>query len=491
MICVTIARTRHKMVLAEHRALAERGAMLVELRLDWLSRPPQLGRLIENRPTPVVITCRRPEDGGRWQHGEEARRTLLRQAIVSGADYVDLEADVAADIGRYGDTKRIISHHDFNETPQNLEDIHAQLCRLDPDIVKLVTMANQPEDNIRLLRIVSESEVPTIGFCMGEFGIPSRLLCVKYGSPFTYCTFSRDRVLAPGQLPFEEMRDVYRVDQIGPDTKVFGVVGDPISQSLSPLIHNAALSHLGIDAIYLPMRVPMGRLQPVLDAYGAIDVSGYSVTIPHKQDAAAYAQVQDASTQAIGAANTLYRNERDAWVAANTDYEAALTSLRNCMEGESLAGKRVMLLGAGGVARAIGLGVTRAGCVVAISNRNKERGLELAAELGCQWIAWENRASFDCDILINGTPVGMYPDMNVTPYEQNWLRDEIVVFDTIYNPENTLLLKQARERGCRTISGLEMFVLQGAEQFRCFTGQPAPLDVMTESLRKGISAARS
>lgn len=490
MICVTIGRTRHRMIIAEHAALVQRGAQLAELRLDWISRPPDLNKLLKGRPGPVVVTCRRPADGGRWKESEDARRMLLRQSIVMGAEYVDLEADVAQAIPRYGKTRRIISHHDFERTPDNLQEIHDNLCRLDPDVVKLVTMAQSPADNVRLLKLVSESKVPTIGFCMGELGLASRLLCVKYGSPFTYATFSKDRVLAPGQIPFDDMRSLYHVDEMNHETQVFGVIGDPIAHSHSPLIHNAALRHEGLNAVYLPLRIPTDEFKPTLDAYAALEIRGYSVTIPHKQAAAAFAQFRDPIAEETGAANTLYQDRANRWFAANTDYEAALASLRLGMEGRDLSGMRVLMLGAGGVARAIGLGCSRAGCVLTVTNRHKQRAQDLAESLGCQFCTWENRGSVECEIVINCTPVGMWPEMNETPFPQHWLRENMLVFDTIYNPENTLLLKEARERGCRTVSGLEMFIRQAAAQFEVFAQRPAPLDVMRDALRRGISAVQ-
>src|SRR6516164_9229653 len=176
MICVSLGRTRHKMMIAEHKALADRGAELVELRLDWLSHSPDLGRLLADRPTPVVVTARRARDKGLWRWSEEQRLMVLRSAIVAGAEYVDLEEDIAGSIRRYGSTKRIISHHDFDQTPDNLAEIHARMQKHDPDVIKIVTMANSPLDNVRMLKLVAQSLVPTVGFCMGEFGIPSRLL---------------------------------------------------------------------------------------------------------------------------------------------------------------------------------------------------------------------------------------------------------------------------------------------------------------------------
>jgi 3-dehydroquinate dehydratase/shikimate dehydrogenase len=483
------------MVVAEHRALADRGAELVELRLDWLSRVPDLARLIKDRPTPVVITCRRQQDRGKWRGSEEQRLTLLRTAIVQEVEYVDLEDDIAARVPRYGKTRRVISHHDFEETPRDLEEIHAKLCTLDPDIVKLVTMANSPGDTVRMLQVVAAAKVPTIGFCMGELGQPSRILCGKYGAPFTYATFSKERELAPGQLAFEDMKKIYRYDEINAETKVYGVLGDPIAHSLSPLVHNAAFRHLGLNGVYLPFRVLKGTLARTLEEFEWLGVQGYSVTIPHKEAVLEKATVLDQPAREIGAANTLYRGKSGEWRATNTDYEAALESIRLHLDGDAdgesrLRGKRVLVLGAGGAARAIARGLITEGAVVTIAGRTSERAQALAAQLDCQYLAWEKRHAGFVDILVNCTPVGMSPNVDEAPVNTNWLRDGMLVFDTIYNPENTLLLKQARERDCETVSGVEMFVRQAAAQFELFTGREAPLDFMRETFRRGISPVR-
>ena len=493
MICVTIGRTRHKMVVAEHRALANRGAEFVELRLDWIRRSPDLSRLLKDRPTPVIVTCRRPQDGGRFGGKEDQRLTILREAIVAGVEYVDLEADIAGSIPRYGKTKRIISHHDFNGTPDNIAEIHHKLCQLDPDVVKLVTMANSPLDNVRILDLVRNSAVPTVAFCMGEFGVVSRILCGKFGSPFTYASFSKDRVLAPGQVAFDEMQDLYRYDSINSETAVYGVLGDPIGHSWSPLLHNTAFRHRNMNAVYLPMRVPPEVFRETLEAYDMLDVRGYSVTIPHKTAALEFAKHADPVTADIGAANTLFKDSEGGWCATNTDFQAALDSIQIGLEDAghaSLDGLRVLLLGTGGVARAIGVGVERAGGVLILTNRSKKRGERLAEELECQFVTWANRGAVAADVIVNCTPVGMSPQLNETPFEQHWFRDGRVVFDTIYNPENTLFLKEAREHRCYAVSGLEMFVRQAAAQFQRFSGESAPLDEMRAALRRGLSPVR-
>ena len=494
MICVSIGRTRHSMILHEHQTLAQKGAELVELRLDYIARAPELGRLINDRPTPVVVTCRRPSDQGRWKGTEDQRLALLRAAIVAGVEYVDLEEDVAAKIPRYGGTKRIVSHHDFESTPENLDEIHARLANLNADVVKLVTMANSSDDVVRMLKLVSTARVPTVGFCMGELGVPSRILCGKYGSPFTYATFSSERELAPGQLAFDDMKRVYRYDSIDRQTRVFAVVGDPIAHSYSPRIHNAAFQQEGMNCVYIPLRIFKDRFAETIDSLSWLGIEGYSITIPHKEAARDHVPLHDDPVDEIGAANTMYR-AGDVWHAANTDYEAAMESIRLGMTVDGveqrLEGKKVLLLGAGGAARAVALGLVRAGCGLTIASRTHSRAMALAEHVGCQQVAWENRGAVYCDILVNCTPVGMSPNVNETPYAANWMRESILVFDTVYNPENTLLLKEARDRGCRTVSGLEMFIRQAAAQFQYFTTRPAPLETMRTALRKCISAVRT
>ena len=242
MICVGIARGRHRHMIAEHKHLADNGIGLVELRVDYIQGPVQIKRLLTDRPCPVIVTCRRDSEGGRWEQSEEARLLLLRTAIVEGADYVDLEDDIAAKVPRYGKTKRIVSHHDFGKTPSDLTQLHKRLAAMDADIVKIATMANHPTDNLRMLELVRASKVPTVGLCMGDIGVPTRILGGRAGAPFTFATYQEDRVLAPGQIGWRQMREVYRYDAITETTRIYGVVADPVAHSLSPVVHNAALA---------------------------------------------------------------------------------------------------------------------------------------------------------------------------------------------------------------------------------------------------------
>lgn len=492
-ICVSIGRGRHKQMIAEHKHLVENGAQLVELRIDYIRRAPDLKRLLDNRPGPVVFTCRRKSDQGRWEGSEQDRQMLLRSAIVHGVDYIDLEGDIAGSVPRYGKTKRIISHHDFQETPDNLEAIHESLCQHDPDIVKIAVKANSPSDNFRILKMIAGSKVPTVGIGMGEIGVPTRILAGKFGAPFTFATFHHERTLAPGQLSFEQMKNVYRFEKLNAETRVFGVIADPVGHSMSPLIHNAAFAETGANAVYVPFRVPREDLTEFLEGSRAIGLEGLSVTIPHKESVLALLNEMDNAVQEIGAANTILFSQTGL-SGSNTDAGAAMKVLlagSGATDVEKpLAGNKALVLGSGGVARALVYGLVEAGADVVIAARNLPKADLLAEKLGGEVVEWSERYSVKPDIIVNGTPIGMHPNVDDTPYDGAKLKQGQVVFDTVYNPERTMLVAQARTRGCRVITGIDMFCRQAALQFERFVNQPAPEDVMRETIKRAIGAVR-
>lgn len=480
-------------MIAEHKHLVEQGAKLVELRLDYINGQINLKRLLGDRPGPVIVTIRRPPDGGKYSGSEEERRVLLRTAIADGVEYVDLEDDTADAIRRYGKTKRIVSHHDFRKTPEDLEAIHARLAKLDPDIIKIATLANHPRDNLRMLRLVNESKLPTIGICMGDIGTPSRLLCGRAGAPFSYATFHHERSLAPGQLSFQQMREIYDYDRVTAETEVYGVIGDPIAQSMSPLVHNAAFRALGLDKVYIPFRIPREDLNSFLDDARELGIKGLSVTIPHKESVLKRVAKVDGAVRGVAAANTLVF-EGDQIAGYNTDYRAAMDGLTAALEADGkspdMAGKVALVLGAGGAAKAIAFGLQRRGAEVVIASRTRERADKLAEALGSKSVDWGTRHNFWVDFLINCTPVGMHPHVDETPYDKHYLKPSMLVFDTVYNPESTLLVKDARLRSCTVVTGVEMFIRQAALQFKLFTDQEAPADLMRDVLKRAIGPAK-
>ena len=370
------------------------------------------------------------------------------------------------------------------------------MAGLDPDIIKIATMANNPIDNMHALRLCRDSQIPTVAFCMGEMGLVSRILCGKFGAPLTYATFSSERSMAPGQLSFEQMRDDFLYDSISKDTKILGVIADPVAHSLSPQVHNACIRKAKLDMLYLPFRVPREYLDAFIEICPELGIHGLSVTIPHKEKVIKNINVLDDNVAGIRAANTLVFKDINVY-GFNTDCTAAVDSLRRTMVDrrpdveDPLDKARVLILGAGGVARAIAFGLQRAGAEVTIAARDFRKADELATGLNLKGaIDWAARGTFECDVLVNGTPVGMHPKMDETPYETEWFDKRMIVFDTIYNPEQTLLIKQARQAECTTITGIDMFVRQAAKQFKLFTDQEPDTELIRYEVKRATSAAK-
>ncbi|TWU37261.1 shikimate dehydrogenase [Novipirellula artificiosorum] len=494
MICVSLGRARHTRMIAEHKYLVEQGAELVELRLDFIGRAVNLKRLIENRPGPVVVTCRRREDGGRWMKSEQERMMLLRSAIAAGVEYVDIEADVASQIPRYGNTKRVISYHKFSDTPDEIEQIADAMAEEDADIVKLATMATTFSDNLRMLNMVKNARRPTIGICMGEIGMVTRILGERVGSPFTYATYSVDKKLAPGQLNWKEMMELYRYKEINQDTELFGVIADPVANSHAHLVQNTAFYEQGLNARYLPFRVPRDDLHKFMQAARELGISGVSVDTPHMENVVDYCTQAESSASGIGAVNTLIFQGKDN-LGYNTDYRAAMDCISetfNLKKGieKPMQGVAVMILGAGGVARAVAWGLRQRGADVTIASRTMEKSQLLASEIGCRCVEWAERHDPKVNLLVNATPMGMHPDVDRSPFDAAQLNQFMVVFDAVYNPESTLLIKYARKQGCRIITGVDMFVRRLAYQYKLFTGRDAPTRLMRKTIKEATSPVR-
>lgn len=489
MLCVTIGRTKHSNTIADYQRAADQGAKLVEMRLDYIGRSVDLRRLLAVRPCPLLITCRRREDGGRWEKTEEERQMLLRSAIASGVDYVDLEEDIAAKIPRYGKTKRIISLHNFEYTPGDLEDVHERLAKLDADIVKMATMANSFADTIRMLRLMEHAKVPTIAICMSDVGMATRILSLRYGAPFTYTAMDSERKIAPGMIPWKTMRELYRPEAITETTKLFGVVADPVAHSLSPLLHNTAFAADNLDCRYLPFRIPPGDLKLFMAWCQENGIGGLSVTIPHKEAMLDHIQQAEQAVNGIGALNTVVFRDGEA-AGYNTDYRAAMELIMDRVGADNpdaLKGRGVLILGAGGVSRAIAFGLRQRGALVAISSRTQDRSEKLARDVGGRALPWNARYDIRPGILINGTPIGMHPEVDESPYAKEKLFESMLVFDTVYNPEQTLLVKDARHAGCQVITGVEMFIRQAAYQYKLFTGRTPDAELMRKTLKAATS----
>ncbi|MBL7139283.1 MAG: shikimate dehydrogenase [Planctomycetes bacterium] len=477
MLCVSLTPETTDEAL---RALAEAAetADLAELRLDAM-RGFDLDRLLDHPPCPVIVTYRPTREGGFYEGPERERLDVLRRAVRLGARFIDVEHDALDALGDVPPAKVIASYHNFAETPDDLDTIYTRLAARGAGTVKVATLARHILDTVPVLRLLRDATVPTIALAMGERGVLTRILAPKFGAVLTYASPETGHESAPGQVTARQMRRLYRYDAIGPATEVFGVLADPVGHSLSPRIHNAAFAEIGYDAVYLPLWVEDDPAAFVR-AMREFAFAGYSVTIPHKQAVMAAADEIEPVARRIGAVNTLHLRDDGTLFATNTDWTAGAASIEAVVGEGWLAGKRGLILGAGGVGRAMAFALTERGARVTLADVDADRADALAKEIGADTCPTDAVAGRPCDILLNCSPVGMHPHTDATPVPAAALREALVVYDAVYNPRQTRLLVEARRAGCRTISGLEHFVRQAVEQFELWTGRPAPVERMRE-----------
>jgi len=520
MICVTIARPTHRQMLSDCQSLTSQGISLAELRLDHLQETPDITALLAGcSAAKVILTVRKAEDGGIFCGTEEKRRQLLIAAMESGAEYVDLEDGTAAELPRRGTAKRLVSFHDFVGTPEDLDALYDRLAAQDADLVKIACMAQTPMDSLRMLDLVKRkrnAKFPVVGFCMGEMGKPSRILCQAFGSPFTYCAPSAQDAVAPGMISWEEMRSLYRAEELTEETEVFGVIADPVGHSMSPLIHNSAFIENGLpDRVYLPLRIPPKDLDAFMEmAPKVLKMRGLSVTIPHKEKVIPLLDSVDTSVKLIAACNTVLWDLNGVSEGTNTDYQAAMSSFAETLSapgphhvegwteplddpktGEILAqpilGKTAMILGSGGVGKALAIGLARRGAKLILTDIDLSRAQALAERLAqdgfeTQAVDWAVRHEQDADFLVNCTPIGMSPKVDASPWDPAHLHPAHVCFDAVYNPEETLFIRSAKEKGCATVNGLQMFVKQAGLQFERFTQTDPPLLRMRAVVKQAL-----
>ncbi len=491
-LCVVVARTRHKMMQHELKEAANQGAKFVEVRLDFLAKAVDFKRLVPFKACQWLATIRRPSEGGRWPGQEDARQMVLRQAVVAGCfEWIDIETDIADAVRRFGSIKRVISYHNMVETPEDLDEIYEKMLAQDGDVYKLAVLPRTPGDLAKILAIQKRAPKPTICFGMGDYGFFTRFTALKFGSPWLYAMFNKERAIAPGLPALEDLRTVYPYQRINAETRFFGLLGDPVAQSHSPLLHNHLFARNQVNAFYVPLRVPDGQLPVTTQVLGQVPLSGYSVTIPHKAAAAELAKERESLVATTGVANTLALSRDGAWYALNTDYPAALAAIQHDANNGlpyELGQRTGLILGAGGAARALAFALHRGGMQVTVTSRSHEKAKALADAVGCKHCDWNARHNVKpCNLLVNCTPVGMYPNMDESPIHASFLEPGLVVFDTIYNPEQTLLIRDAKTRSCATVSGLEMFIRQAALQFHCFTSIDPVLEDLRELVRKALS----
>ncbi len=478
----------------------------LEFRLDYLAKPaaalPALKHFLASKTAATAVaTCRRKESGGRFEGARTAELEILLKAAESGFHLVDVELETIEKLPkdtlsqlREAGAAVIISHHDFHAT-KDLDAVYERMRPFAPDFMKIVPTAKSLSDNLTLMRFLERVEDETnssvVGLCMGEPGIISRVLGLRAGSAFTFAAASHGEETAPGQIAARTLLETYRIDQVDAATKIYGVAGNPIRSSLSPLMMNTAFRRETVNAVYLGLQT--AKVEDLFHLARQVPIQGMSITMPLKQDVLPLLERTDAVSAKIGAVNTILRAQDGKFYGFNTDVAGIVTPLERRL---SLRGAKVLVLGAGGAARAAVFGCCDKGAEVSILNRTPETAQKLAKQSGARTIKRDAVARTQFDVIINATPIGMAgagaKGGSASPLEENEINARFV-FDLVYNPIETPLLRIARQKGIAVISGVEMFVLQGARQFEIWTGKPAPeeemLRVVLHSLRQGPERA--
>ncbi len=493
-VCVAI-QGQTPAELVDQAELALKDTRFVEFRLDSLPKPllaiPYLKQFLsEHRDLTAIATCRRKEYGGNFAKSLVEELEVLEKAAAAGCQLIDLEIESAEHLKpaqmaklRAAGAGLLISFHDFTRT-RGLEQVADRIERFKPDYVKVVSTARSLADNLAILRLIEDHSLSSrvVGIAMGEEGILSRVLGPRAGAAFTFASSGDGTETAPGQMTARTLMDLYRVEHLDPATRIFGVAGNPIAHSLSPLLHNTAFRREVVNAILLPLKPR--SLDDLLTVVRELPLAGVAVTMPLKEEVLPHLANMDAWTAKIGACNTLRTGADGKLYGFNTDVAGVLRPLEKRMR---LKGARVAVLGAGGAARAAVFGLVEQGAEVFIVNRTHAKAVALARQAKVRSLKHEVFAKQKFDVLINSTPCGMKGNKQLMPIAPGELNAGLV-FDMVYNPIETPLLKLAHSRGAAVVSGLEMFVQQGARQFEIWTGKPAPesemLRVIEHELRR-------
>ena len=481
-ICIALGLPDIPRLLEQARREAEAGENFLEFRLDYLPDPVAgaraIAQFLEDYPACTVLaTCRRHQNHGKFNGSIDEQFAVLNRAIQSGARAVDVEietAEVVPDRCAELRTKAylIVSWHHFETTPP-LDPVLKRMTKVPADVYNLVGTSRKPSDTGRILAASRLSpKVPLVTLSMGEIGFPSRVLSTALGAVFTYAAPAHAQGTASGQINARQLRSLYRIDKFTKAAKIFGVVADPVRHSVSPQVHNRAFQSRRMDAVYVPLLVNPNQLRDFFQFAESLPLSGFSVTIPHKRRIMRYLDQVDPLARRIGAVNTVVKRAGK-WRGSNTDAEAVSGPLSKLI---SLPKANVLIIGNGGAARGAACALADAGARVALTGRNADRVRALARLVNGEPVSHEQVMLRHFDVVINATPIGMWPNVDDCPFEDK-IPGEIV-FDMVYNPLETVLIKRAKEQGKQTVSGLRMFIEQAVKQFEIFTGETAPRAAM-------------
>ncbi|MGB6944890.1 MAG: shikimate dehydrogenase [Bryobacteraceae bacterium] len=469
------------------------GESFFEFRLDYLASPENgiavIRKFLSGHPDCCILaTCRRHQNHGKFNGSVEDQIRILNAALDAGARAVDIEIESAENAGARlealrGKGQLMLSYHNYDGTPSP-EAVLRRMLRIPADGYKVVTTARKPSDNSRILSLTkSHPRTPLIVLAMGEAGFPTRVLSTAWGGLFTYAAPNASEGTASGQVSARVLRHLYRAEKFTRAAKIYGVIADPVRHSISPAVHNRAFQAHRIDAVYLPFLVQPAQLKDFFILAESLPVAGFSVTIPHKQKIIRYLDVIDPLARRIGAVNTVWK-KAGKWRGGNTDADAVTIPLARKLR---LSKSSVLVVGNGGAARSAAYALIGSGAKVSIVGRNPDRVRSLARACGAESLLREQLNGRKFDALVHATPLGMAPHPEAC-FFPGAIPAELV-FDMVYNPLETTLLRHATSQGSTVISGLQMFLEQASRQFEIWTGTSAPRSVMEKAAIEALAPA--
>jgi 3-dehydroquinate dehydratase/shikimate dehydrogenase len=474
MICISIAQESRRLALAD-MLNAARQCDLLELRLDRFGKAPEIGEMLAVKPKPVILSCRRPRDGGRWDGSEEERLAILRQGIIARADYVEIELDAADHIRPFPPAKRVISYTNLHETPANIADVYREMQTKSPDVIKVTTLARTPEEAWPLVRILARARLPTVVVGLGKPGVMLNVLGAKIGAPWTYAALERGMESYPEQPTVADLEHVYHYRAIHRSTRLIGVTGFGDRERATVAALNAAFAHLQLPARCLPLGV--GNVRLFGKVIEAVKLAAAVLDAEHRRSLLPLAAAREPSAARTGEADLLLHRDNQ-WHAADTLIPATVNALETAMRARSgsehpLAGRIVLIAGVNDRARIMARELKQHGSVLVIAGHDREAAHQLAQEMKCRFVQFEALYTTIHDVLIVCDEEKIHP---------GYLKPSMTLLDLSAVLGPSPLLREAEARGCVVVTPRQLWLEQVCLQARLLTGKDVPRQVLADAV---------
>lgn len=483
MICISVTPESRQLARVDIFNAANQ-CDLVEVCVDHLVKEPDFKELLEGAKKPILISCRRPDEGGKFEGTEDERVMLLKQAVLAGPAYIELDLDTARKIPRFGKVQRVVSHTSLDRPLGNIDDIFDEAVAAKADVIKFTWPTQTLEAAWPLLAAVSQKRaLPVVGLGIGRGGLTFSLLGRKYGSPWIYAALEKGMEAFPGQPTVGDLDELYRWREVGPKTRFIGVAGFNEMELTSVKVLNAAFDKLQLNTRCLPFDFKsMDQLPKMLDI---LKIPAVISTGDYGKRLLTMAKPADEVTQQTASADLLLK-QPEGWQGYNLMWKLALKALeaklgKKTAEDRPLDRRNVMIVGAGGMGQALVVGVKKRNGLVSICDGDDDKAQAVAQATEIRFVP--NAKLYDTltDVVILTVP-NLDHGMKKTPISTSLLRPNMLVMDLTDPPSESPLGVEARERGCKVVDPADVFAEYLAALFKSLTAQDLPPDAVAAGL---------